>query len=159
VIDDWRERTSYAKPSSGIPPHVTILSPFVTPASIDNSFVDDLRALFGAFESFTFELGVTGRFPGVLYLAPNPVEPFGRMTEAVRKAYPDYPPYGGTFDPIVPHLTTAEGNDETLSEAEADIRSSLPIAAEANEVLLIEEVEPDSVRWRTRAHLPFGVSA
>jgi 2'-5' RNA ligase len=154
AVDDWREWTSYAKPSSGMPPHITILVPFATPASIDNSLVDDLRALFSSFESFTFELCVTGRFPGVLYLAPLPAEPFMRMTEAVWKAYPDYPPYGGTFDSIVPHLTAAEGGAEILSEAEADLLPTLPIGAEAREVLLIEEVEPDSARWQTRAQLP-----
>ena len=155
AVDDWRERTSYAKPSSGVPPHVTILSPFAPPETIDNSFIDALRTLFGAFESFTFELGVTGRFQGVLYLGPNPAEPFGRLTEAVWTAYPALPPYGGAFDSIVPHLTVAEGDAEILSEAEADILLSLPIRAQAREVLLIEEVEPDSTRWRERAQLSF----
>jgi hypothetical protein len=73
----------------------------------------------------------------------------------VCEAYPAYPPYGGTFDSIVPHLTTAEGTTAILSEAGADILPSL-ISAEASEALLIEEVEPDSARWRTRAPLPFG---
>jgi 2'-5' RNA ligase superfamily len=153
AVDDWRESTSYAKPSSGVPPRLTILSPFTPPASIDNSLIDDLRTLFGAFESFTFELAATGRFPGVLYLAPDPVEPFVRLTGAVVDAYPDYPPYGDAFASIVPHLTTAEGDDETLSKAEADVRLSLPIAASATEVLLIEEIEPDSACWQARARL------
>jgi 2'-5' RNA ligase len=156
VVDTWRERTSYAKPSSGIPPHVTILVPFVPPATIDDSLIEDLRTLFGTFESFTFELGATGRFPTVLYLAPDPAEPFVQLTRAVCEAYPAYPPYGGTFDSIVPHLTTAEGTGAILSAAEADVLPSLPITAEASEALLIEEVEPDSARWRTRAPLPFG---
>jgi 2'-5' RNA ligase len=62
VVDTWRERTSYAKPSSGMPPHVTILAPFVPPATIDDLLIEDLRTLFGTFESFTFEVGATGRF-------------------------------------------------------------------------------------------------
>ena len=31
---------------------------------------------------------------------------------------------------------------------------SLPIGAEASEVRLIVEIEPDSASWRTRARLP-----
>jgi len=154
AVDDWRERTSYAKPSSGVPPHITILSPFKPPADIDDVLVDELRAVFDAFERFAFELGAVRQFPGVLYLAPHPAEPFARMTEAVWRRFPDCPPYGGTFDSIVPHLTTAEGDDETLSAAEAHVSLSLPIAAEATEVLLIEEIEPDSARWETRTRLP-----
>jgi len=155
VVDKWREQTCRAKPSSGVPPHVTILFPFVPPERIDDSFIDDLRTLFGAFESFTFELGATGRFPEVLYLAPDPAEPFMRLTEAVCELYPDYPPYGGVFDSIAPHLTTAEGDAGILSEAEADVQRSLPLSAEADEVLLLEEVESNSALWRMRAHLPF----
>lgn len=156
AVDGWRERTCYAKPSSGMPPHVTILSPFVPAREIDDVLVEGLRRLFGRFEEFAFELREIERFPGALYLALDPPERFGALIEAVCEAYPAYPPYGGTFDSIVPHLTTAEGADAILSEAEADVLPSLPISAEASEALLIEEVEPDSARWRTRAPLPFG---
>jgi len=79
------------------------------------------------------------------------------MTEAVWTRFPDCPLYGETFDSIVPHLTTAEGDDETLSNAATDVSSSLPIVAEATEVLLIEEVEPDPAHWQTRARLPLRV--
>ena len=79
-----------------------------------------------------------------------------RLTESVWAAYPAYPPYDGTFDSIVPHLTTTEGSAEILSEAEVDVLPLLQVRVEASEVLLIEEVEPDSARWRTRARLPFG---
>ncbi|MGH3137774.1 MAG: hypothetical protein ACRDPV_14920 [Gaiellaceae bacterium] len=55
---------------------------------------------------------------------------------------------------IVPHITTAEGAAEILDEAEADVLPRLPIAAEAREVLLVEEVEPDAARWRIHTRLP-----
>ncbi len=110
-------------------------------------------------ESFDLKLGATGRFPTVLYLAPDPDEPFVRLTEAVCEAYPEYPPYGGAFDTIVPHLTAAEGAAEVLIEAEVDVVPWLPISAEVREALLIEEIEPNSARWQTHAHLPFGQPA
>ncbi len=56
-------------------------------------------------------------------------------------------------------MTAAEGVSEVLNEVEADVRLALPIAAEATEVLLLEEVERDSTRWKTRARLPLGLRA
>jgi 2'-5' RNA ligase len=159
IVDGWREQTAYAKPSSGVPAHVTILFPFVPPANVDESVIDDLRKLFNASESFDFELRAPGRFASVFYLAPEPAHRFQRLTEAVWRRYPEYPPYCGAFDTIVPHLTVAEGDTEILDEAEEDVLRALPIAAEATGVLLLEEVEPDSARWVSRARLPLGEPA
>jgi len=60
------------------------------------------------------------------------------------------------FDSIIPHLTVAEGDPQLLDEVERDLGQSLPITAEASDVILLEEVVPDSVVWRTRARLPLG---
>ena len=96
AVDTWRERTSPAKPSKGVPAHVTILFPFVPAAELDD-VLDDLRALFARLPSFAFELRECRHFPGVLYLAPDPPDPFVALTEAVAAAYPAYPPYEGVF--------------------------------------------------------------
>jgi hypothetical protein len=158
IVDGWRERTSSARPSCGVPPHVTILSPFAPPDSITETLLEDLDTLVGAHRSFAFELATTARFPEVLYLAPSPAAPFIDLTQAVARMYSDFPPYGGAFDSIVPHLTAAEGAEDTLAVAEAEIAPALPITCTASEVLLIEEVEPDSACWRTRAVLPLRPS-
>jgi 2'-5' RNA ligase len=158
AVDMWRERTCYAKPSSGVPPHVTVLYPFFAPDALDEALVAELREIFAAHECFGFELRTTARFRQILYLKPEPPEPFVRLTEAVYAAYPDHLPYEGAFDSVVPHLTTAEGDAEVLAEAERDVLQWLPIVAEAHEVLLAEEVEPNSARWRTRASLRLGRS-
>ena len=158
VVDGWRERTCHAKPSAGIPAHVTVLFPFVPAADLTEALVDDLRRLFGRLESFPASLATTARFESVLYLVPSPAEPFVRLTETVVRAYPDYPPYGGAFDAVVPHLTVAEGDPATLDEAEHEILGSLPIATRAAEVELLVELEPDSARWEARAAFPLGDS-
>ena len=158
AVDAWREQTCYAKPSSGVPAHVTILFPFVPAAEIGDSLIRDLHALFGRQEPFRFELRESRRFPEVLYLAPEPPEPFAALTQAVVSAHTDYPPYEGAFTTVVPHLTVAEGEPHVLDKAEADVRSSLPIVGEAREVILLEELEPDSALWRPRARLPLGAA-
>ena len=156
AVDTWRERTSYAKPSNGVPAHVTVLYPFVPAADVDEAVLADLRALFAGLASFPFELRESRHFPGVLYLAPDPPEPFVALTEAVAAAYPAYPPYEGVFAEIVPHLTAAEGEHAVLGRAEGEIRRFLPIPAEAREVVLLVEVDPELARWRTHSRLPLG---
>jgi 2'-5' RNA ligase len=158
TTEHWLERTAAAKPSRGVPAHVTILFPFVPAPSIDDSLLNALEALFARFDPFAFELRECRRFPAVLYLAPEPPEPFVALTEAVVVAYPDFLPYEGVFDSIVPHLTVAEGLPALLNRAEAEVRPRLPIRADAHEVLLLEEADPAAGEWGARARIPLGAS-
>jgi hypothetical protein len=43
-----------------------------------------------------------------------------------------------------------------MDEAEAEVRSRLPIRTVAREALVLEEVEPDWGRWQVRARLPLA---
>lgn len=156
VIDPWLERTAVAKPSRGVPAHVTILFPFVPANAIDDGLLEELTAIFARFPVLEFALRRIRRFPEVLYLAPEPPEPFVSLTETVFASYPEYPPYGGELGSIIPHVTAAEGRADDLDRAEADIAPMLPVAAEAREVLLLAETERNMERWRTRARLPFA---
>jgi len=154
ITDSWRERTSYAKPSRGVPAHVTVLFPFVPASDIDDELIDELGTLMERHERFVLAFRECGRFPGVLYLAPDPAAPLVRLTQAVWSTFPRYLPYEAEFDAIVPHLTAAEGDDDVLDQAETEIAPSLPILANVRAVTLLEELEPDSARWRVRAELP-----
>ncbi|HSJ95209.1 MAG TPA: 2'-5' RNA ligase family protein [Gaiellaceae bacterium] len=158
AVDPWRERTCADRPSAGVPAHVTVLFPFVPATEIDDRLIDDLRALFAEHRSFSFELREPRRFPGVLYLAPEPAEPFLELVHAAALRFPELPPYGGEIPlaSIVPHLTVAHGEPALLDEAEAEMRPLLPIRTAADEVVLLEELEPDWGRWEPRAALPLG---
>jgi hypothetical protein len=156
TVEPWLERTAYAKPSNGVPAHVTVLYPFVPAADVDDALLADLRALFASLPSFAFELRECRHFPAVLYLAPDPPEPFVRLTEAVVAAYPGYPPYEGVFAEVVPHLTAAEGEHTVLGRAESEIRVSLPIAAEVREIVLLEEIDRELARWRAHSRIPLA---
>jgi 2'-5' RNA ligase len=154
AVDAWRERTCEAKPSTGVPAHVTLIFPFVPASEVDDDLIAEVGALIGTATSFRFALQETDRFAAVLFLAPHPAEPFIRLTDAITERYPRYLPYGGAFGSSVPHLTVAQGNDGLLDQAEASVSRLLPIAAEAREALLLEEVVADWGRWEIRAHLP-----
>jgi 2'-5' RNA ligase len=105
VVDRWRELTCNAKPSLGIPPHITLLFPFVTP--VTGELVSELGGVFAQVPAFSLELGMVGRFPGVVYLAPEPTAPFAELTAELVRRHPDHQPYGGEAFPVVPHLTIA----------------------------------------------------
>ena len=140
AVDEWRERTCASKPSHGVPPHVTLLIP--APSDVEAA-VEALRG-FGAFD-VTFAR--FGRFPGTLWLAPDPAAPFVAMSEALCEAFPDHAPYGGEFEGITPHLTVAQGDE--LDIAEAAIAGALPLASRASSVVLFAQAADD--RWVERA--------
>ena len=142
AVDEWRERTCESKPSHGVPPHVTLL----IPAPPDTGGAAEALASFGAFDVTFARLD---RFPGTLWLAPDPNEPFVAMTGALVERFPDHTPYGGLFEGITPHLTVAQG--EELDAAEVAVQQLLPLRSRAATVVLFEQVAPD--RWREIATL------
>lgn len=153
VVDGWRERTCDDRPSIGIPPHVTLLHPFV-PAETADASIDSLRELFAATPSFDVAFHELRRWPGMAYLAPEPPEPFAELTQAIFARWPDYPPYEGIHETVIPHLTVAYGDESLLAEVEADIVPHLPVELRVTEAVLLEELEPDRL-WAERARFPF----
>lgn len=129
----------------GVPAHVTILFPFVPPERIDEAA---LRVVFASRPGFDFALDRVERFDGgLVWLHPEPSEPFAALTKLVSSVWPDHPPYEGVHDTVIPHLT--------VSERPLEVDVALPIAARATHVTLIEEEEPGG-RWAARLELPLG---
>jgi hypothetical protein len=112
-----------------------------------------LRELFGATPSFVVSFRELRRWPEMVYLAPEPAEPFARLTEAIGTRWPDCPPYEGIHETVVPHLTVAYGDDSLLAEVAADVTPKLPIEVHVGEAVLLEELEAD-VAWGGRARFP-----
>lgn len=153
IVDRWREQTcAEDRPSMGIPPHVTLLSPFV-PAEAAEGSLGGLRDLFVAAPRFTVSFRELRRWPEMAYLAPEPPEPFARLTEAIAERWPAHPPYEGIHDVVIPHLTVAYGDDALLDVVDADITPKLPFDADVTEAVLLVELEPES-RWGERARFP-----
>jgi 2'-5' RNA ligase len=132
--------------SAGVPAHVTVMVPFLTPKELDAEVIAELTALISAVPGFSFRLASVGWFGRtVLYLAPEPAGPFVALTEAVAEAF-GTAPYGGDYDDIVPHLTVAHASDGVELSAVADrLRPGLPLDCEAEEVWLMES---DVSLWR-----------
>jgi hypothetical protein len=136
VVADWLERTVPTKPSHGMPPHVTVLNP--SPGDV----VGIAETLWD-FTAFDVNFRHLDRFPGTLWLAPDPAAPFREMTTALVARYPDHPPYGGAFAHVIPHLTVAQAD---LNDAAEAVAEWLPLRARAESVVLLEHVQ--SEHWR-----------
>lgn len=132
----------------GLPPHITLLYPFLAGRSIDGDTEAALACLLLEIPAFDFALSEIGRFPGVVYLAPEPAERFVALTEALVARWPEKQPYGGDHDEIVPHLTVAHG-----APIPDGLRERLPLRARAEEVWLMSR---SGGRWVCRRQLPLG---
>jgi 2'-5' RNA ligase len=144
----------------GVPPHVTVLYPFVAPDAIDQPALDGLAAAVGSVPAFDLTLARLSWFgDDLLWLAPEPAEPFRALTAAVWQRFPDHPPYGGAHADPVPHLTV--GHDapiEVLRAAAEAIRPLLPVRAKITTARLMRG-SPDSTPWHTVAELPLAAAA
>jgi hypothetical protein len=122
---------------------------------VDDQVLGELGDLFASQPSFRYRLPRVARFPEVAWLAPDPAGPFSDLTELIASRYPDYPPYEGIHDEVIPHLTVAEGGPELQDEVDAALTPSLPLEAEALEVTMI--VEDESGEWHSGERFPLGV--
>ena len=133
-----------------MPPHVTLIFPFADRAGADD-LLEPLGRVFGAFAPFEIALRQTARFPGLLYLRPEPAEPFVAITETLANAFPEFPPYAGEFAKIIPHVTVAQGDDEVLAAAEQELGAQLPVKSRVERAWLVEDAAGG---WRRHTAFP-----
>jgi len=144
LIGRLRERYDAAG-AMGAPSHVTLVFPFGDDEA-------GLEELFAAVRPFDFELVGTASFPdSTLYLEPEPAGPFVRLVETLAARYPDHPPYGGTHETIVPHVTVGQNVPD---EEERRIGAALPIRCRAEAVTWLEEGR--NGRWAERRRFTLG---
>jgi 2'-5' RNA ligase len=142
LVSPFRERYDPSA-SDGMPAHITINYPFTPLWPNWYEVILALEELFDQFSQFSFMLAEVHRFPDVLYLGPVPEQPFQDMIAAVKKRFPESPPYSGRIGEIVPHLTVAQiGEKSRLDAIAEDFRSQvadqLPIHARAESVWLMD---------------------
>jgi 2'-5' RNA ligase len=137
-------------------PHITLLVPFVPAPQLDAEVDARLRRVFRSHEPFDYELVRVERFGReILYLAPEPSRRFSELIDALSREFPDYPPYEGIHDDVVPHATVADSADEVLlARITADLEPQLPVACRAEVATIVER--GTDLRWRPRVGLPLG---
>jgi 2'-5' RNA ligase len=141
--------------SVGVPPHITLLFPFVPVDQLGPAVRRELAAIAATVEPFEVRFARVDRFPGAVYLVPEPSAPFVALTTAIVERFPDHPPYDGAFAEIVPHLTLVESTTLDLDPIAAEAGRGLPFARRVSSMELL--VEDGTGRWHGRWRIPLGV--
>lgn len=153
VVGRWRALYDRTAPV-GFPAHITLLYPFLPERLIDDDVIRKLAELVDALPPFSFRLGGVCGFRGLVWLAPEPMEPFIRLTSALCAEYPKLRPYGDRTRTVPPHLTVARSQDvEFLREVTIDLTNAPLISATAREVWLLTEGQPE---WRIHSKYQFS---
>jgi 2'-5' RNA ligase len=150
-----------ASARAGAPAHVTLLFPFIPIAELRPEHLARVAEVVASVVAFDVRLREARRWDpgggapeGVIWLDPEPSEPFVRLTEALTAAFPDCQPYGGLHDTIIPHLTIASDDRRSLQTVQAEAARWLPLRRRIAAAALIAEGRDG--RWRTRRRLPLG---
>lgn len=143
LVGRYRMKYDHAA-AVGVPAHITLLWPFIPPTLITVGDRKQLTELFSSYPRFETSLAEVQRFPDVLYLAPEPNDKIFKLIQLIAAKFPEYPPYGGQFDEVIPHLTIAQSDDaELLKKIHREIspaaHQSLPIHKKVTEISLLEQ--------------------
>jgi 2'-5' RNA ligase len=151
-FDEVRRELIPSVVAAGIPFHVTLLSPFGSDAEL----LDDARAFFAQQAPFEFELTRVATWPHVVYLVPEPDDELRALMKALFARFPQWPPYEGIHDEVIPHATLGEEVDAAavLQKIDRRLAPHLPHRCQARDVALLEESAPGG--WRERERLPLG---
>jgi len=128
----------------GVPAHVTVLFPFMGSDRISQAVLALAQRALNEVAAFTFSFSEVRRFPATAYLAPEQPDPFIALTAALVRAFPDFPPFRGEHESVVPHLTVANGDASDAAKAADELRAILrvrgPISGFCSNVTLIENL-------------------
>ena len=150
-----RQRWDYAA-LTGVGPHVTILFPFVPCVELGLQARAELGAIARAVPAFEVRFEQVRRFPDLVWVEPEPSEPFAALTAAVVGRWPEFPPYGGAYETVIPHLTIVESEVAALNEIERLARRVTPFARRAQRLELW--CQDGAGRWRTRWRMPLAAT-
>jgi len=156
AVQRLRERMDPSA-ADGVPAHITLIYPFMPPYDLKDDVRRHVEEIVESEPAFPFVLRAVGRWPNVVYLVPEPDEPFRRLTNALAAAFPDYPPYEGAHAEVIPHVTVASDVPDDYFDAAAHaLPALLPIRDVAREAWLIGHTPEQS--WHTLWRLPLGTS-
>jgi 2'-5' RNA ligase len=142
----------------GIPFHITLLFPFAPRSELSDEVLARARAFFAVQAPFAFELTRIAMWPHDVYAVPEPDDELLDCMRGLHELFPQWPPYGGIHDTVVPHATLGEDLDAAAvyPVIEQRVRKHLPRSYRADAATLLEEYAPS--KWRERERIPFGIA-
>ncbi|WP_285659031.1 2'-5' RNA ligase family protein [Actinomycetospora sp. NBRC 106375] len=137
LVAPFRERLDPTA-RRGLGAHLTLVYPFLEPADVTDSDVAALREAVAPVARFACSFGALRWFSDrVLWLAPDPVDPFREIAERIRRAVPALPPADRE---LVPHLTVGlrrAAPAAALADAAAALAPRLPLTTTVDRVQLM----------------------
>lgn len=155
MIAALRGRLGLPRKPNGIPPHITAVVPFLPQAELgEDRELAPLREVCSGLERFDVTFARTARFPRVLYLVPEPAEPFIALTQKLIARWPHLEPYAGEHKQIVPHLTvTTSRPPKVFDLVDEALMPLLPVHVRIDAAQLYRF---DGRRWTESATLAFN---
>ena len=156
VVAELRSRLD-RNAALGVPAHVTVLAPFLSPGRIGPERLRELAEAVHSVPRFEVTFRRSEWFgDNVLWLAPEPDDGFRALTATVSAAFPDCQPYGGAFTELVPHLTVGAHTDlARMRDAARAMSARLPVKAAIHAAHLYQgHAAPHT--WQAIATLPLG---
>jgi 2'-5' RNA ligase len=153
AVGRWRHQHDPVA-AAGVPAHITLIVPWLPPDEITEDDLAELDAAVKDVKAFDFELDHVDWFGRrVLWVAPEPAEPFVELTAALAERF-GTPPWEDEFDEVVPHLTVAHASDGVeLVPVAADVAGRLPVICRAEELWVMVG---DGARWTLRHRVPLA---
>lgn len=155
VVGRWRFEYDPVA-AAGVPAHITLVVPWLPPSEITDADLAELESELADVHAFNFTLDRVDWFGRrVLWVAPEPAEPFLKLTDRIAERF-HTPPWEDEFDEVVPHLTVAHASDGVeLVPIAADLTTRLPVECRAEQVWVMVG---GGGRWdlRHRILLPTG---
>jgi hypothetical protein len=151
ALDRVRRRLDLAA-AVGVPAHVTILYPWLPASTLTKDTRAALDIIAGGTRGFDVRFVAARRWPGIVYLEPELAGPFSTLIDRVVARFPEFPPYAGTIEEVIPHLTLVENADAPLDEIAALAARRLPFERTVRAIEVI--VEGADGRWRSLWRLP-----
>ena len=127
-------------PSSarGLNAHITLLHAAMPTDGLDPGTISQLRAATSTVAAFSYQVVRIARFPGTLYLAVEPPDPFLVLHEKFKAAMPP----GRHEQPFVPHISVVRKSAIDDRAVESELAAMLarhgPIACACRGIELLE---------------------
>ena len=87
VVSEWRRQYDWSA-NRGLSSHITILFP-IDSSGCSEQRCHRLESVFSKHASFNFMLREPRRYGNYVYFAPEPIEPFFKLTEAAKAVLPE----------------------------------------------------------------------
>lgn len=154
-IGQWRQTVPAAR--RGVAPHISLLFPWVAPEPMPEHLAR-LEACLRGVAPFSVSFAHIGRFPGLLWLAPDPATEVRVLMRTIAQAFPETPPYSGKHPDPEPHLTVARGSEAELDVIESGLKALLPELVQVRhpvDRVTVAQKGADG-RWRVAYEFPLA---